>query len=187
MNGLFSKNILVRESDDIYVPFEYELMHDIPKNSIEKNIIIDSRCEKIILKEIYEKGKEVLIYNTTRHKIINIYQYFEDVMGITKTILSLNKIKKICLITLIIKYCFKKLNINCDIRYILQKIDNTEFLKMDIIGNLATISMKDNDIKISSKKYDEIKSKIMNFEKIDENINTIKSFIILYSNETIKV
>ena len=180
MNGLYTENILVRDDDDIYVPFEYEFMRDVPINP-HKNIIIDSRYEKILFREIYRHGIDVLIFNTTRHKVINVYQFFEDIMGISKVTLSINKIKKICLIMFILK----NFNIKIDIKYILQNIDSSDFQKMDIITNMSCIC--DCRLKITSEKYNIIKNKLLNFEEVHENQSIQKSFIVLFGNEIVKV
>lgn len=189
MNGLYSKNIVVREEDDIFIPFPYELLSEVPKKPIEKNIIIDSRYESVLLKEIYKNGIETLIYNTTSHKITNIYQYFEDVMGISKLNLSIIKMKKISLILLLVKYVFKKLRIKYDIIYILKNIDNLEFIKLDILANIANISenIKTSLSKIDSEKYKEMKNKVLSFEELSENVSIQKSFIMLFSEETIQI
>lgn len=190
MNGLYVENILVRSNDDIYVPFEYELRETIPKEKINKNIIIDSRSEKILLEEIYKKGIEVLIYNTTRHKVINIYQYFEDIMGISKTILSINKIKKICYILIIIKYVFKKLNIKIDIRYLINNLTNDNFIQFSDISNIILMNesiSKINTTQITSEQYSKMKNKLQNFETINEKKEILKSFIIMFGNEIISI
>jgi len=190
MNGLFSENALVRDSDDIFVPFEYELLHDLPKNPIQKNLIIDSRCEKILLNEIFKNGIETLIYNTTRHKVINIYQYFEDIMGISKIVLSINRIRKICFIFLVVKYVFKKLNTKPDVRYILERLSNDEFLKLDIIGNSLCLNPEVAKLEsepITSEKFTEMKNKMMRFETISEKKQVLKSFIIMISSEIISI
>ena len=190
MNGLYSENIVVRDSDDIFIPFPYILTDKVPSEiNVNKNVIIDSRYEEVLLKEIYKKGLEVLIYNTSTHKIINIYQYFEDIMGISKLALSVTKMKKISFILLLIKYVFKKLKIRYDIRYILQNIDNTDFIKLDILANVASISenIKDSKENINSEKYKNIKNKVLSFKTLTESIGIQKSFIMLFSEEIIKI
>ena len=189
MNGLYTENIVVREDDDIFIPFEYELMNEVPQDIDNKNIIIDSRYEYVLLKEIYKNGIETLIYNTTSHKVINIYQYFEEIMGISKLDLSIIKMKKISFILLLIKYVFKKLKIKYDIRYILQIIDNNEFINLNILCNIANVSenIKDCSDQINSKKYNNIKSKVMMFKELNESISIQKAFIMLFSEETVRI
>lgn len=188
MNGLYSENIVVRDDDDIFIPFPYELTNEVPLNVTDKNIIIDSRYEYVLLKEIYKNGLNTLIYNTSRHKVINIYQYFEDIMGLSKLTLSVVKMKKISFILLLIKYVFKKLKIRYDIRYILQNIDNSDFMKLNILANIATISesTKNSNSNIDSKKYNNMKNKVLEFKELNESIAVQKSFIMLFSDEIIR-
>lgn len=187
MNGLYAENIVVRDNDDIFIPFSYELTNEVPSNVINKNIIIDSRYERVLLQEIYKNGINTLIYNTSRHKVINIYQYFEDIMGLSKLSLSIIKMKKISFLLLLCKYVFKKLKIKYDINYIIHNIDNNDFMKLSILANIATISenTKNSSYNIDSKKYIEMKNKVLSFKELSETINIQKSFIMLFSDEVI--
>ena len=191
MNGLFLENILVRENDDIFIPFPYELAHDVPEESpieLKKNVIIDSRYDYVLWKEILKHSQEVLIYNTTRHAIVNVYQYLEDVFGIHKMSISMNKIKKFVFLMLLIKFCFRELHVKPDVKYILDNIDDSEFQSMSILMNIIfkRLSSK-NSSKITSKEYARMKSKVLNYEILEESPQTINSFIILFSSESFSI
>lgn len=191
MNGLFLENILVRENDDIFIPFPYELMNDVPDKSpieLKKNVIIDSRYDYVLWKEILKHSQEVLIYNTTRHVIVNVYQYLEDVFGIHKMSISMNKIRKFVFLMLLIKFSFKELHVKPDVKYILDNIDDTEFQSMSILINIIFKRLPSkNSSKITSKEYAKMKSKVLSYEILEESPQKINSFIILFSSESFSI
>lgn len=181
MNGLYQSNILVRETDNIFIPFEYEYYKTCP-NVTGKNIIIDNRYDKELWKQILINGLDVLIYNSSRHRVCNIFQYFEDAYGIQRINLSLTKIRKACLIFIMIRHVFPKLRIPFNASYIIANIDNSEIIKMNILVNLCSISVTNA---ITSGQYRSIRNKVINLEPLTEPLELQKSFIIMFSEESI--
>ena len=183
MNGTFSKNILVRDSDNIYTTFEYELSRIVPENA-NANVIIDSFYKKVLWKEIIKNGIEVLIYSTSLHKVINIFKYMENAMGINSIKLSVNKIRKFCFIMLLLEYPFKSLNPQISNTMLIDKLDNTRLLNMNILLDLLRIPMTSL---LPSEKYAKIKSKVLNYITLDEPIDEIRSFISMFASETLEI
>lgn len=183
MNGTFSKNILVRDSDNIYTTFEYELSKTVPENA-NANVIIDSFYKKVLWQEIIKNGIEVLIYSTSLHKVINIFKYMENAMGINSIKLSVNKIRKFCFIMLLLEYPFKSLNPQISNTMLIDKLDNTRLLNMNILLDLLRIPMTSL---LPSEKYAKIKSKVLSYITLDEPIDEIKSFISMFASETLEI
>lgn len=180
MNGSFEKNILVRQVNDTFADFDYEFSTTIPKDRSNVNIIIDAYYEKVLWLEIVQNGIETLIFKN--NKVLNIFQYMRTVIGVDEY--SQKKIKKFCFISYLCKFVFKKLKINLDNLSLLRSLDDSNYLKMDILMNIV---QPKSTIPIDAKVYKDLEKKVLNFETLASIPDLQKSFIILFSSKIIDI
>ena len=180
MNGSFEKNILVRQVNDTFADFDYEFSTTIPKDRSNVNIIIDAYYEKVLWIEIIQNGIETLIFKN--NKVLNIFQYMRTVIGVDEY--SQKKIKKFCFISYLCKFVFKKLKINLDNLALLRSLDDSNYLKMDILMNIV---QPKSTIPIDAKVYKDLEKKVLNFETLASIPDLQKSFIILFSSKIIDI
>lgn len=150
-NGLMSKTIIIRECDDTFIPFDYELVlidkYDLPKlwdvylnKKDDNNIYLDSRLIVLIMFMVLKYEDDVYIYNVNSKKVINVYRYFAELTGLNNFELSVNRIKQFAVFKLLLSHFLECLNISWSAnnlsKNIIQFKSNTEVTTRSFVNIL---------------------------------------------------
>lgn len=153
-NGLFQNTVLIREVDDtfIFFPCQIEL---IDQNDLQKfwemydeykdcsNILIDSRLNLLISYAAIKYGENLLIYDPYTAQIKTIYYYCSDYFKIQTNELTINQIKQLFILKLLLSHFLYYLeipwNVNNAVKNIKQinEMNNTsKFSNVTLINAL---------------------------------------------------
>jgi len=202
LNGTYQHTILMREIDDIYAPFKYELYLNndtniksncdfFINNYTKSNIIIDSRMIKTIT-YISNIIDDILIYNVNNNEIISLTQFVMDKTSSSK-ILNINDCVNILNLFVFINFFCNKLSNkpswNCDIA-----LNLLNQLKLTIPNSFSIIYIYNYIISninqnIKDKKITKLKRiNIQNYLKIQDEIHPFQGNIddIIYSLNEMK-
>ena len=201
LNGTYANTILMREKDDIYVPFPYtpylKSDNDIKSNYnffvehySSSNIVIDSRMIKTIT-YVSNIISDILIYNINNNEIISLTQFVMDKTTSSK-ILNINDCVNILNLFVFINFFCGKLknkpSWNCDVALnLLNQIKSTiphSFSIPYIYKYILTCSTSNGQDKvirqlkrINIKEYLKIQDNMKPFEgTIDDVIHSLKDW-----------
>lgn len=136
LNGSFKDTYIIRATDETFIPFPHNIhivkslsdlwsFYDSHKN--ESNILIDSRLVDYIAFSTIKYGEDLLIYDSYTTKIKSIYFFCSDYFHIQTNELTINQIKQLFIMYLIILVFSKQLNIPWNINNLIKCIKSNDY------------------------------------------------------------
>ena len=160
LNGSFKDTYIIREIDETFIPFEHttvivnnlsELWNFYESHKNESNILIDSRMVNYIAYATIKYGEDLLIYDAYTGKIKSIYFFCSDHFHIQTNELTINQIKQLFFMHLLILVYTKQLNINWNINNLIKCIKSNDYnIHFEKDPNVNIFDMIINYIKIQS-------------------------------------
>ena len=102
-NGLYNESIILRPKDDSFLQFKAEIVivdsSDLLKalkylpEKTKKNLILDDRLVNIIALLVIRHPLSVLVYNSYKCVVYNIFSYIENQYGLTGFSLSIDMVQ----------------------------------------------------------------------------------------------
>lgn len=161
LNGSFETTYIIRTTDETFISFphitylvknlsDFWLFYDAHKNT--SNILIESRLVNYIAYATIKYGEDLLIYDAYTCKIKSIYYFCSDFFHIQTNELTINQIKQLFFMYLLICVYAKQLNISWNVNNLIKHIkynDYNIYIMHDC--NVNVFSLIINYIRIQSK------------------------------------
>lgn len=160
LNGSFKDNYIIREIDETFIFFPHKThivknlkdfweFYDTHKD--HNNILIDSRLINYIAFATIKYGEDLLIYDSYTSKIKSIYFFCSDYFHIQTNELTINQIKQLFIMYLLILVFSKQLNIGWNINNLIKCIKMNDYsIHFEHNPNVNIFDMIINYIKIQS-------------------------------------
>ena len=160
LNGSFKDTYIIREIDETFIFFPHNtyIVNNL-KNFWEfydshkdhNNILIDSRLINYIAFATIKYGEDLLIYDAYTSKIKSIYFFCSDYFHIQTNELTINQIKQLFVMYLLILVFSKQLNISWNINTLIKYIKMNDYnIHFEHNPNINIFDMIINYIKIQS-------------------------------------
>lgn len=136
LNGAFENTYIIREVDDtfIFFPHVIHLVQDLKdfwtfydSHKDNNNILIDSRLINYIAYATIKYGEDLLIYDSYTSKIKSIYFFCSDYFKIQTNELTINQIKQLFIIYLLIYVFSRQMNISWNINNLIKCIKSNDY------------------------------------------------------------
>lgn len=161
INGTFRDTILFRETDDTFISFPHTVITIPPTNLTffwkqyesyknTHNILIDSRLQILIMYAALAYADELLVYNSYKMKIVNIYDYCSDLFKISASELNITQIQELFIIKLFISYYLQKCDIGWRINQVISNLKELHRYQTTELQNKTIIDILMNYIKCPS-------------------------------------
>lgn len=160
LNGSFKDTYIIREIDETFIFFPHNIyivnnlkdfwrFYDSHKD--HNNILIDSRLINYIAFATIKYGEDLLIYDAYTCKIKSIYFFCSDYFHIQTNELTINQIKQLFIMYLLILVFSKQLNISWNINTLIKCIKMNDYnIHFEHNPNVNIFDMIINYIKIQS-------------------------------------
>lgn len=160
LNGSFNHNILIRSVDDTYIAFSTDIaiVHNLAEfwsiydtHVDTHNVLIDSRLIEYIAYATIKYGDNILIYDTYTGHVNSIYFFCSQHYHIQTNELSINQIKQLFIMHLIVLVYAKDIQIRWSISDIIKMIKlNDHRIHFDHNASVSTIDVLINYMQIQS-------------------------------------
>lgn len=160
LNGSFKHTYIIREIDETFIPFEHttiivkslsDLWNFYESHKNDSNILIDSRMVNYIAYAVIKYGEDLLIYDAYTGKIKSIYFFCSDHFHIQTNELTINQIKQLFFMHLLILVYAKQLNINWNINNLIKCIKSNDYhIHFEKDPNVNVFDMIINYIRIQT-------------------------------------
>ena len=136
LNGSFETTYIIRTTDETFISFphitylvknlsDFWLFYDAHKNT--SNILIESRLVNYIAYATIKYGEDLLIYDAYTCKIKSIYYFCSDFFHIQTNELTINQIKQLFFMYLLICVYAKQLNISWNVNNLIKHIKYNDY------------------------------------------------------------
>lgn len=158
LNGSFKDTYIIREIDETFIFFPHNIyivkdladfwkFYDSHKDC--NNILIDSRLVNYIAFATIKYGEDLLIYDAYTSKIKSIYFFCSDYFHIQTNELTINQIKQLFIMYLLVLVFSKQLNITWNINNLIRCIKMNDYnIHFEHNPNVNIFDMIINYIKI---------------------------------------
>lgn len=132
-NGSFNDTIILREHDDTFITFRHKTVLISSTNLTRfwkvyetykstHNIVIDSRLQLLIMYATMAYADELLVYNTYKPSIVNLYDYCSDLFKIAASELNIRQIQELFIMKMIISYYLSEISIPWQVNQIMNNL-----------------------------------------------------------------